>query len=172
MKYLTEESLSIVLKELFPSEIFVHDTIVPLSNSKRRPDYRCDKLKIIIEFDGDQHYRSVKKIKSELAKDQIFQQIGYNVVRIPYFVQISQLTIEKLFSRHINFKQTFPHGFIDKKFIMPCDFCELGIKKFEMDLERFDYIKIEIIKSLKDKINELGDKELVIPTSLEYLLAL
>lgn len=170
MKYLTEESLYLALEKIFPSEVFIRDKIVPLSNSKKRPDYRCDQLKLIVEFDGDQHYRSAKKIKSELIKDQTFQQIGYHIVRIPYFVQISSLTIEKLFGRKILFEQTFPHGFIDKKVIMPSDFCELGIKKFEKDLERFNYIKTDIINSLKEKVIELDDIELVVPSSLEYLL--
>lgn len=170
MIYLTEVGLSLVLKEVFPSETFIHDKIVPLSNSKKRPDYFCDKLRLVVEFDGDQHYRSVKKIKSELIKDQIFQNIGYNVVRIPYFVQISSLIIDKLFNRRINYNQIYPHGFIDKRVIMPCDFCELGIKKFERDLERFNYIKKEIIQSLINKVDELGDKELVVPSSLDYLL--
>jgi very-short-patch-repair endonuclease len=50
------------LKRIFPSETFIHDKVVPNSNTKTRPDYRCEKLKLIIEFDGDQHYRNVKKL--------------------------------------------------------------------------------------------------------------
>lgn len=119
MEYLTEESLSNVLREIFPSESFIQDTIVPNSNTKKRPDYRCESLKLIVEFDGDQHYRNVKKIKSELKKDYIYQQMGYTIVRIPYFVQISSLIIEKLFKKNIPYQQTFPHGFISKTVIMP-----------------------------------------------------
>jgi hypothetical protein len=111
-----------------------------------------------------------QKIKNEIKKDQIYHQLEYNIVRIPYFVQISTLTIEKLFGKRLNFQQTFPHGFISKTVIMPCDFCELGIVKFKMDLEKFCYVKTEIINSLKMKAIELGNKELVVPPSLEYLL--
>jgi hypothetical protein len=170
MKYLTEESLSEVLKEIFPSATFIHDEVVLDSSIKGRPDYRCEELKLIVEFDGDQHYRNVKKIKNELKKDLIYSGMGYNIVRIPYFVQISALLIEKLFNKGVKYQQTFPHGFISKTVIMPCDFCELGIKKFEMDLDKFSYAKTEIINSLKEKAIELGDKELVVPPSLEYLL--
>lgn len=171
MEYLTEENLSEVLKKIFPAEIFIHDKVVPNSNTKTRPDYRCERLKLIIEFDGDQHYRNVKKIRNEIKKDQIYHKLGYKIVRIPYFVQISTLIIEKLFGKKLKYQQTFPHGFISKTVIMPCDFCELGIVKFKIDLEKFSYVKTEIINSLKEKAIELGDKELVVPPSLEYLLS-
>ena len=170
MEYLTEANLSDALKEIFPSEKFVHDKIVVSSGIKSRPDYVFENLKLIVEFDGDQHYRSAKKIKTELKKNNFFQNLGYTVIRIPYFIQISSATIEHLFVKKISYNQIYPHGFISKTVVMPCDFCELGIKKFEKDLERFSYIKNDIIKSLQEKVIELGDLEFVVPSSLEYLL--
>lgn len=140
------------------------------SNIKSRPDYVCENLKLIVEYDGDQHYRSAKKIKNEIKKNELFQKLGYTVIRIPYFIQISSATIEYLFGKKITYNQIFPHGFISKTVIMPCDFCELGIRKFESDLEMFSYIRNDIIISLQNKLAELDDKDLVIPSSLNYLL--
>lgn len=49
---------------------------------------------------------------------------------------------------------------------MPCDYCELGIRKFLNDIERFDFIRLEITNSLVDKVNELGDIEMILPSSI------
>lgn len=169
-EYLTEERLENVLGQLFPDVTFIRDRQVPDSGLQTRPDYRNDNLKLIVEFDGDQHYRNVQKIKREQEKTDRYTQIGYKVVRIPYFIQISTETVKHLFDLNLQYIQTYPHGFISKTVIMPADFCELGIQKFKADLKRFDYIKVDILNSLKQKVEVLGDKELVLPPSLYDLI--
>ena len=50
--YLTENNLKNILKEIKPEFTFLHDKSVPDSKNRRmRPDFRCDELKLIIEFD-------------------------------------------------------------------------------------------------------------------------
>jgi very-short-patch-repair endonuclease len=168
--YLTEERLEMVLGELFPNVTFIRDRQVPNSGLQTRPDYRNDDLKLIVEFDGDQHYRNVQKIKREQEKTDRYSQMGYKVVRIPYFIQISTETITHLFDINLSYNQTYPHGFISKTVIMPADFCEIGIQKFKSDLKRFDYLQADILNSLKQKVEILGDKELVLPPSLYDLI--
>ena len=34
-----------------------------------------------------------------------------------------------------------PRGFIAKTVVMPADFCELGIPRFDADLERFHHVR-------------------------------
>jgi hypothetical protein len=60
----------------------------------------------------------------------------------------------------------YRHGFIDGKACLPSNFCELGVAKFKRDLKKFEYIKKDIILSLKEKSKKLGDKRLVLPLSL------
>lgn len=169
-EYLTEESLGTLLYQLFPNEEFIHDKIVPNSECRTRPDYRCDNLMLIVEFDGDQHYKSVKKIKNEEFKNTTYKAMGYSVIRIPYFVQASSLTIKLLFGMDFTYEQIYKHGFVDDKVVLPCDFCEMGITKFKEDLRRFNIISTEIITSLRDKIHIHNDIELVLPSSLFYLI--
>jgi len=169
-EYLTETILGRELKIIFPDTTFIHDKTVPNSGLKTRPDYRSQELKLIVEFDGDQHYRTVQKIKREEKKSDTYRQMGYKVIRIPYFIQLSTQTIKNLFDKEIDYEQTFPHGFVSDKVIMPADFCEMGIRKFLTDLIQFDYIKGDIVESLKSKVKELDDEELVVPHSLNYLL--
>lgn len=146
--YLTEANLGEILKEIVPDLEFVHDKAVPdAKNKRRRPDYRCDSEKLIIEFDGDTHYCKAQRIITDSEKDHDYSELGYRVFRIPYFVQMTENVIDQIFGRSITFEQIYPNGFIDPKAVLPADFCELGIIQFLKDLERFDYHKSEIINS-------------------------
>ncbi len=165
-EYLTEKNLGLIINELFPKNDFIHDKSVPNSKNKRlRPDYRSDERKLIIEFDGDSHYCKAQRIKTDVEKDRDYSSLGYRIFRIPYFVQITTQVLEEIFDEKIKFKQRYPNGFIDKKAVLPADFCELGVKLFLNDLNRFHYHSEEIIKSLKSKIEEKKDPELVVPLS-------
>ncbi len=166
-QYLTEKNLGLILNELFPRNDFIHDKSVPNSqNKRRRPDYRSEEKMLIIEFDGDSHYCKAQRIKSDTEKDEDYASLGYRIFRIPYFVQITPPVLNGIFNENIAFEQRYPNGFIDKKAVLPSDFCELGIELFKNDLVRFEYHAQEIIESLKEKIKEKGDAELVVPPSL------
>jgi len=163
--YLTDDLLCVYLKKLFPDNIFIRDKVVPNSGLKTRPDYRNDDLKLIIEFDGYRHYTVPKVILSDLKKDEVYSKMGYTIVRIPYFVQLTSVVIQNLFNLSIDFNTTFPHGFIVDICARPADFCELGIDRFIMDLDKFSYLKQEILSSLREKEEEL-DVHLIYPHTL------
>lgn len=160
--YLTEDLLSSSLQQIIPGQ-WIHDKKFI---GRTRPDFRNDAVKLIVEFDGSTHYTSAKRIVADKAKDFAESQAGYKVVRIPYFVQLSAQTIKLLFSIDVKWTQTYQHGFIDKNCILPADFCELGISKFKADLKRFSLFKVEILESLERKIQILGNRDLVLPPSL------
>ena len=169
--YLTEFKLGEILKQIKPHNQFVHDKSVPNSENKRlRPDYRNDELKLILEFDGDSHYCKASRIITDIKKDNDYKRLGYKIVRIPYFIQMNSNLLYLIFDEEIDFNQVYLNGFIDKNAVLPADFCEKGIELFIADLERFTYCKNEIIESLKNKVDELGNIELVLPKSLYYLI--
>lgn len=169
--FLTESRLEAALEYLWPQETFINNKIVPNSGVSYRPDFRCDNLKLIVEFDGSQHYTQTKVILRDFAKDEIYGKMGYKIVRIPYFVQLETKTIKLFFGLGCEKEPEFPHGFISKSSTLPADFCELGIERFLKDLEYFGCIKQEILDSLKAKLNEIGDIRAVLPKSLHHLLA-
>jgi hypothetical protein len=70
----------------------------------------------------------------------------------------------------LSYKQVYPHGFIDKKAVLPADFCELGVEQFQKDLELYSFFRNDIINSLHDKFAELGNADLVLPRSLQNWL--
>lgn len=165
-EYLTEKSLGVFLKQLYPKHQFINNKVVPKSGLKNRPDFRNEKLKLIVEFDGYRHYSFAKSILIDREKDKTYSQLGYKIVRIPYFVQLSTGIIKLLFDKKLKIGQNYPHGFIDRKAMLPADFCELGIERFKKDLIFFSIIKDDIKLSLENKIKELGNKDLVLPRSL------
>ncbi len=168
-KYLTEDRLGDFLRRYFKEGEWIHDKCFL---GRNRPDYRNGFYKTIVEFDGYAHYTSSKRIVSDRLKDKLYQENGYNVVHIPYFVQLSEKTISKLFSLNMEYEQEYPHGFIDSKCVLPADFCYLGIRRFLEDLETFSEIKREILISLVKKIEILKNKDLVVPNieELNHLL--
>jgi hypothetical protein len=169
--YLTESNLKIILKKIKPNHDFIHDKGVPKSKNKRmRPDFRCEELKLIIEFDGDSHYCKAERILKDIEKDEDYRSLGYSVFRIPYFIQMNKKLLKMIFDEDIDFEQIYPNGFIDKKAILPADYCELGIKLFKQDLEKFKYCKQEIIESLKVKVEEKKNIKFVMPSSLNLLV--
>lgn len=170
--WLNEEKLGEALAVIFPGKDFVHDKKVPESGVNKRPDYRCEELKLIVEFDGAQHYTDVKWCYDDKEKDEAYTKMGYKVVRVPYFVQLCPEVIEHLFGVKMSYEQVFPHGFIvDKYETLPADYCSLGYERFVSDVERFSYIKDDIFASLHHKYNKYkGDWNRVLPTYVSDIL--
>ena len=145
---LNKTNLGKILDELFKNYTFVRQK--PFGHY--RADYCCDALKLIVEFDGIDNYQKSTVVQSDAAKDATLANLGYTVVRIPFFVQMSSEVIKHLFNLDVDYTQTFPHGFISKKAInmTPAHFCPLGLKRFVNDLHKFSYLKQDILNSLKD----------------------
>ena len=149
VNYLTESTLGDYLKILFNKE-FIHNKVL---FDKFKPDYRNDDLRLIIEFDGYNHYTTAKVALRDAFKDTKERELGYQIVRWPYFVQISRESIKYFLNIDVEIEQIYQHGFIDEHCVLPADFCELGIKKFIDDFMKFpEVIKLDIISSLKYKI--------------------
>jgi hypothetical protein len=120
-EYLTEESLGCFLHERVDPDI-IAGKIVPGVERPFRPDYRSERHRLIVEYDGDMHYRSAKKILADKERDRVFGAARYRVVRIPYFVQLTREVVADLFGTaaidHSDFLR-FPHGFVAETVVMP-----------------------------------------------------
>ncbi|EER56197.1 hypothetical protein NEIFL0001_0538 [Neisseria flavescens SK114] len=168
--YLTEQNLGNIFSTLLPDTPFIHNKTVPNSGVKMRPDFRFETLKLIVEFDGSQHYQDVNVLFRDKEKDRIYQAMGYRIVRIPYFIQMTQELLHILFQQEFSYQQCYPHGFIDDNAVLPANFCELGIMQFQADLGRFDIYRLDIISSLRKKITIKKEINLVLPPSLHDLI--
>lgn len=130
-----------------------------------------DELKMIIEFDGYQHYSSSRTIFNDNRKQKIAKERGYATVRILYFVQLKKDAIRHFLGIDQDDYNIYPHGVIDKKCLLPADFCELGIDRFKREMNSLPVsIQRDVIGSLQVKEKELGDRRLVLPPGLDFLM--
>lgn len=143
------------LKVIFPEiDDWVHDRPIggEIKELKRkRPDYRSDQLRMIIEFDSLPHYQNPDQIQLDKERTELYQKYGYKVVRIPYFIQLTQETVKILFNRNISIKlfpDTVPSLTIHSK-ATPAFLCPLGIIRMAKEFKNFpnqytinmDYLK-------------------------------
>lgn len=171
---LPRTGLDTYLKYIFPNiNDWEHDKTVPnlIVNGKLsriRPDYRSEKLKIIIEFDGLPHYQNPDVIKSDRKKDLIYKENGYKVVRVPYFIQLTKETVKILFNIDIDF-ELFDMSVLDKNMSLgvhsratPAYLCPLGIKRMAEEYIKFpESLKIDLAY-----LRKINNEEL---TGLSYL---
>ncbi|HOW50769.1 MAG TPA: hypothetical protein PLV42_01860 [bacterium] len=169
-QHLTEENLAGYLPAIFPGAVFVHNRVVPETGTRLRPAYRCVEMRLVVEFDGPTHYTKPSVILKDDQYRRVFVEAGYEVVRIPYFVQLSTEVIARLFGTSRQFKQRYPHGFVGEKIVLPAEFCCLGVERFIADLDRFSFLRDEILRSLEQKRATLHDEQLVYPVNKKMFL--
>ena len=94
------------LQVIFPkTDDWIHDKALGEVNGNRyrkRPDYRSETLKIIVEFDGLQHYTNPDIIEKDIENTKLYESFGYKVVRIPYFIQLTNKAVKTLFDVEIS----------------------------------------------------------------------
>ena len=121
---------------------------------------------VVVEFDGDEHYRDTRKIRVDRIKDQIAHENGYVVVRFPYWIQLTTETLRHYFGLKANVIQDFPHGFIDRRAKLPASFCELGVNRFKTEMASMpDEVRNSVLDSLSEWCTEY-EKYYVVPSEL------
>lgn len=133
------------LKVIFPrTNDWVHDKtikdlIVNGKPCKSRPDYRSEKLKMIIEFDGLQHYTKPDVIERDVERTQFYESSGYKVVRIPYFIQLTNKAVKSLFNVTVSeklFDETTPS--LSAKYQgSPAYLCPAGLRRMAEEFRKF-----------------------------------
>ena len=171
---LTRTGLPTYLKAIYPGvKDWIHDEVVPNSGRKTRPDYRSETLKLIVEFDGLPHYQQPDTIKQDKEKTEFYIGLGYKVVRIPYFIQLSKAVVKTLFDVDMNedlFDDRIPSLGIKGR-NTPAFLCGAGVKRMAEEFHLFpeqyktnveflelqnddDLSGVELLKTLYDSINK------------------
>ncbi len=124
---------------------------------------------VAVEYDGDEYYRNALKIKVDREKDDLARSNGVQVVRIPYWIQLTTVTLKHYFGIDRGLAQDFPHGFITTK-IFPASYCELGVARFLEELGSLpSEVHAAVAQSLSDRADEHG-LEYVLPSALRSLI--
>lgn len=136
------------LKIIFPNITdWIHNQRVPnliYENKLRKfmPDYRSETLKLIIEIDGIDHYNNPKSIENDKEKDKVYFANGYKVIHIPFFIQLSNKVVKKLFNVDVDtelFDENIPSLFVEDS-CTPEFLCPLGADRM---MKEFKEISIE-----------------------------
>lgn len=167
---LNRTGLDVYLKFIYPEVTdWIHDKPLGRINGKYyryRPDYRSESKKLIVEFDGLPHYKNPDVIFGDRQKNEVYKSAGYKVVRIPYFIQLSNEAISVLFERTVDIPMfdecEYPSLGINGR-NTPAFLCPLGIYRMAADFLKFP-------NQLKININQLISEQEPQLTGLELLL--
>ena len=168
--YLTEAKLASAIEQMVGERWAGRQVALP--GSRRRWDmafFEQGGSQVLVEYDGDEHYRDSIKIKADREKNELAKNQGCALIRIPYWVQLDNVTVRHYFGLTPEIEQSFKHGFITTK-LFPASFCELGVERFRRDLDSLpSQVRAAVVESLKDRIEEHGF-EYVLPTSLRDIV--
>lgn len=161
MEYLTE----IKLKEILDSSTFDFVYNKGLCKGVRyRPDFRCDDLMLIVEFDGYQHYSRTQTQINDQYKEQLYKDNGYYCIRIPYFIQLTSEVYNRLFVANgydleidTSLLINYPHGFHDPNAMMPSDFNLKGLDRFLLEMSStFRDEQYDVFNTVTDNLSILN----------------
>jgi hypothetical protein len=148
--------LETYLAVIFPEiKDWIHDKIIEGAQSRCRPDYRSDTLKLIIEFDGIQHYTKPDIIEKDIRNQTMYEELGYKVVRIPYFIQLSNSAVKQLFNRDVK------ESLFDEQYSSlgtgsgaPAYLCPAGLERMAKVFKQFPTqykVNLEFLKKLNNE---------------------
>jgi len=131
------------LKVIYPTtNDWIHDKALGKINDtlyRSRPDYRSEQLKLIVEFDGLPHYTNPDIIEKDLKNTELYMSFGYRVVRIPYFIQLTNKAVKTLFDIDVSedlFDEQVPSLGIKGR-NTPAYLCPAGIKRMAEEFKKF-----------------------------------
>ena len=147
------------LAVIFPNtNDWVHDTPIEGINSKRRPDYRSESLKLIVEFDGIPHYTMPSNIERDVENTKYYEDLGYKVVRIPYFIQLTNKAVKTLFNVDVKeelFDESIP-SLGPKGRCSPAYLCGAGIVRMAKEFKQFPEqyaVNVNYLKSFNNEFD-------------------
>ena len=151
------------LKVIFPGIKWINNEFFP--GEKILPDYRSESLHLIVEFDGLEHYTKPTTIVRDQRNEEIYKKHGYTVVRVPYFIQLTNEVAKKMFGSFpgFNFKAelfpeevaSFTESCIDEKYpYSPAFLCPAGLKRMAEEFLKYPEQYDVNLKALEDLNND------------------
>lgn len=151
-----EKYLAVIYPEIPQSE-WIHNKTVKGLGKRIRPDYRHEGLKLIIEVDGLPHYRRPKRIKEDYDNQKLYEEAGYKVVRIPYFIQLSNDVVKQMFGREVEerlFDAQIPSMSIQWE-NTPAYCCATGLRRMAIEFRKYPEQYQVNLRALQEEEDEL-----------------
>lgn len=150
-----EEYLNIIFPHI---NDWIHDKTLGNVNGnvyRSRPDYRSEQLKLIIEFDGLPHYTKPDIIEKDIRLTEVYEKLGYKVVRIPYFIQLTNKAVKALFGVEVS-EDLFDEKISSlgiKGLNTPAYLCPAGVTRMAEEFKNFPEqykVNIDFLKKQND----------------------
>lgn len=166
-------TLKTYLERIFPNNTFEYDCFIPKEYftqhdqpyRRYRPDAMCKELMLIVEFDGLSHYQDPEVVRNDIVKDNILNALGFKVVRIPYWIQLSNEVILHYFDVEVDEPMCeLPYSFYDPDTettslrICPGSMCRPGQRRFIDEVNSLPVnTQIQVIEDLAKCMDFLPD---------------
>ena len=151
-----DEYLAVIFPEV---NDWIHDkaidTLPKELKCRKRPDYRSESLKLIIEFDGKPHYDSPQRILDDFSSKELYEKYGYKVVRIPFFIQLSNSAVKQMFNVDVKeplFNEAIPS--MGPKGLTPACICSAGLYRMAQEFKLFPkqyQVNLDYLKSINNE---------------------
>lgn len=126
-----------ICNKQIPKNIQIENNVEEIK--RYRPDYRSEELKIIIEFNGLLHYQKPDVIHNDFEKGVFYNKLDYEIIKIPYFIQLTNEAIKTLFDVSVKeemFDGKYPSlSVIGKN--TPAFLCPYGITRMAHEFSDF-----------------------------------
>ena len=123
---------------------------------RTRPDYRSESRMLIIEFDGVQHYSKPDVILKDARNTDNYKRLGYTVIRIPYFIQLTNSAIKELFGEVIKEPMfDVQYASLGASSGSPAYLCPAGLERMAKEFTRFPEQYQVNIQALKGCNNDM-----------------
>lgn len=154
--YVTEQSLGLVLDEIFGPENTQRQYNLRIDGDSRskKIDFwiQTDSEVIAVEFNGHYHYNSETTQLRDFLVREYLKSLGIRLVAFPYWVQPNSELLSSLFQREIKLERepSFPHGFVTDNAHLPSSFNSEGVLLFRSELECFPQtVREQVRRSIK-----------------------
>lgn len=110
-----------------------------------------------MEFDGIQHYQKPDVIRRDVENQKVYESYGYTVVRIPYFIQLTNEVVKILFCLDVT-QPLFPESIPSmgpKGQNTPAYCCPAGVIRMAEEFLRFPQqheVNMDALKKMNDEM--------------------
>lgn len=179
---MTEKNLLVTAKIFWPNGEWGSQKRFAYDPKNKRKYYMVDcysdKMKIIWEYEGPDHYENVWKLKRDEERAEYFKNLGYKFLRWPYWLQLTKDVAKHYFGNDFSekkylkaIKEVYK---VDKpEFVLspglheskntPANYVANGVRRFMKELNELPIsAKAQLAEGLRRYIDDVGDKYLVI----------
>ena len=179
---MTEKNLLITAKIFWPNgkwgsqKRFAYDP-----NNKRKyymVDCFSDKMKIIWEYEGPDHYENVWKLKRDEERAEYFTNLDYKFLRWPYWLQLTKDVAKHYFGNDFSEKKYLKaikevYKVNKPEFVLspglheskntPANYVANGVRRFMKELDELPRsVKAQLAEGLRRYVEAVDDKYLII----------